>query len=130
MKETFLSRFTPSMMKPESLEAIFVQREELARRVVGLIRDSALTEAKHQTLLVGPRGIGKTHLVSLIYHRVREMEDLRDKLLIAWLREEEWGVASFLDLLLRIFRALQSEYEDAALAERVEALYELPAYSA
>ncbi len=126
MKETFLSRFTPSMMNSEALEAIFVQREELARRIVGLIRDSTLTEAKHHTLLVGPRGIGKTHFVSLIYHRVRKMEDLRTPLLIAWLREDEWGVASFLDLLLRILRALLVEYEDAALAARVESLYELP----
>ena len=37
------------------------------------------------------------------------MDDLGDRLLIAWLREEEWGITSFLDLLLRIFRALQEE---------------------
>ena len=128
--ETFLSRFTPSLMSPEALEAIFVQREDLAQRVVGLVRDSALTEAKHHTLLVGPRGIGKTHLVSLVYHRVRQAEDLRGRLLIAWLREEEWGVASFLDLLLRTLASLQSEQGDAALAERIESLYELPAEEA
>ena len=62
MKTTFLSRFTPSMMKQEDLEAIFVQREALARRMVELIRDSALTPSKHYTLLIGPRGIGKSHL--------------------------------------------------------------------
>ncbi|MBC7930137.1 MAG: tetratricopeptide repeat protein [Rubrivivax sp.] len=130
MTETFLSRFTPSLMSQDALEAIFVGREELARRVVGLIRDSALTEAKHHTLLVGPRGIGKSHFVSLVYHRVRQMEDLRDPLLIAWLREEEWGIASFLDLLLRVLRALQSDYEDGALAGRIEKLYEMPADAA
>jgi DNA-binding transcriptional ArsR family regulator len=54
------------------------------------------------------------------------MDDLRKSLFIAWLREEEWGVTSFLDLLLRIFRALQAEYHDAALAERIETLYNLP----
>ena len=126
VKATFLSRFTPSMMKPEALEAIFVQREGLAGRMVELIRDSALTQSKHHTLLIGPRGIGKTHLVALVYHRVQAMEDLHDRLLIAWLREEEWGVTSFLDLLLRIFRALSAEYDDTALAEQVESLYSLP----
>lgn len=130
MTETFLSRFTPSLMSQEALEAIFVQREELARRVVSLVRDSAMTEAKHHTLLVGPRGIGKTHFVSLVYHRVRQAEDLRGRLLVAWLREEEWGVASFLDLLLRTLASLQTEQGDAALAERIEALYELPAEDA
>lgn len=126
MTTTFLSHFTPSLMKPDALEAIFVQREELVQRITDLIRESALTQSKHYTLLIGPRGIGKTHVMALVYHRIQAMEDLRDRLLIAWLREEEWGVTSFLDLLLSIFRALREEYEDPALAERVESLYSLP----
>jgi DNA-binding transcriptional ArsR family regulator len=112
-------------MPPETLEAVFVQRQALAQRLVELIRESVLTPSKHHSLLIGPRGIGKTHLVSLVYHRVAAMEDLRDRLLISWLREEEWGVCSFLDLLLRVFRALVAEYCDENLAARVEALYGL-----
>jgi tetratricopeptide (TPR) repeat protein len=128
MKNTFISRFTPSLMSPETLEAILVQRHALAERLVELIRVSALTDNKHFQLLIGPRGIGKTHLVSLIYHRVAKMEDLRDKLLIAWLQEEEWGIASFLDLLRGIFRALAKEYPEvyqAELHDDVEKLYNL-----
>ncbi|MBI4639577.1 MAG: tetratricopeptide repeat protein [Candidatus Tectomicrobia bacterium] len=113
-------------MATETLEALFVQREDLAQRIVELIRESALTLSRHYTLLIGPRGIGKTHLIALAYHRIRARNDLRDRLLIAWLREEEWGVTSFLDLLLRIFRAIQAEYNDVALAERIESLYNLP----
>ncbi len=125
MKPTFLSHFTPSLMKPEDLEAIFVQREDLAQRLVELIKESALTSSKHHTLLIGPRGIGKTHLIALTYHRIQKLEDLHDHLLIAWLREEEWGISSFLDLLLRILRALQEEYNDPELTEQIEILYEL-----
>ncbi|MEG4572845.1 tetratricopeptide repeat protein [Microcoleus sp. N3A4] len=128
MKNTFISRFTPSLMSPETLEAILVQRHALAEHLVELIRVSALTDNKHFQLLIGPRGIGKTHLVSLIYHRVAKMEDLRDKLLIAWLQEEEWGVASFLDLLRGIFRAIAKEYKaeyEAELHDDVEKLYDL-----
>lgn len=128
MKSTFLSRFTPSLMPPETLEAIFVQRHGLASDLVEAIRDSVLTQNKHFRLLIGMRGIGKTHMVTLVYHRISKMEDLRDKLVIAWLREEEWGITSFLDLLLRIFRALKEEYPpeyDVKLNQQVEALYEL-----
>jgi tetratricopeptide (TPR) repeat protein len=128
MKNTFISRFTPSLMSPETLEAILVQRHALAEHLVELIRVSALTDNKHFQLLIGPRGIGKTHLVSLIYHRVVKMEDLRDKLLIAWLQEEEWGIASFLDLLRGIFRAIAKEYPEvyqAELHDDVEKLYDL-----
>jgi len=126
MKSNFLSRFTPRSMTHEALESIFVQRHQLADHLVELIRESALTPAKHYTLLIGPRGIGKTHLVSLIYHRVRKREDLRERLLIAWLREEEWGLSSFLDLLLSILRALQQEYQDMQLTEPIELLYSSP----
>ncbi|MGI8972154.1 MAG: MarR family transcriptional regulator [Dehalococcoidia bacterium] len=148
MKTSSLSRLSPCLMSRETLEAIFVQREPLAQRLVELIRDSTLTAAKHQTLvvgpqgigktgpiptaakhhtlLIGPHGIGKTHLISLVYHRIRAAADLHGCLLIAWLREEEWGVTSFLDLFLRIFRALLAEHADPVLSEQVESLYDLP----
>jgi len=126
MTTPFLSHFTPSLMSHEALEAIFVQRESFVTRLVDLSRASVLTPAKHYTLLIGPRGIGKTHLIALLYHRLAAMADLRDHLCIAWLREDEWGVTSFLELLLRIFTALSEEYKDNALAEQVTALYDLP----
>ncbi|MEO9126250.1 MAG: ATP-binding protein, partial [Microcoleus sp.] len=129
MKNTLISRFTPSLMAPETLEAILVQRHTLANYLVENIRESALTANKHYQLLIGPRGIGKTHLVSLIYHRISKMEDLQDKLLIAWLREEEYGIASFLDLLIAILRAIGKEYPaeyQAQLHDAVEGLYESP----
>jgi tetratricopeptide (TPR) repeat protein len=44
---------------------------------------------------------------------------------VAWLREDEWGVTSFLDFLMRILRALPAIEQNASLAERVEALYRL-----
>jgi DNA-binding transcriptional ArsR family regulator len=120
----FLSRFTPSVMAPETLEAIFVQREELAERLISLIEASALSDSKQHNLLIGPRGIGKTHLVSIVYHRVRQLDSFRNnRLVIAWLREEEWGVMSFLDLLLRILRALITECKDRELEGQVESLY-------
>jgi tetratricopeptide (TPR) repeat protein len=128
MKNTIISRFTPSLMAPETLEAILVQRHALANYLVENIRESALTDNKHYPLLIGPRGIGKTHLVSLIYHRIAKMEDLQEKLLIAWLREEEYGIASFLDLLIAILRAIGKEYPAeyrTQLHDAVEALYEL-----
>lgn len=128
---TAIPHFTPSLMSHENLEAIFVQREKLARRIVEVVRESATTQSKHYRLLIGSRGVGKTHLVSLIYHRVRAIEDLRDRLLIAWLREEEWGVTSFLDLLLRIFRAIKAELDRTdlnagrELESRLEPIFEL-----
>jgi tetratricopeptide (TPR) repeat protein len=123
MKSPTIFSFTPSLMNPADLESIFVQREAIAADLVERIRESVLTPTKHHSLIIGARGMGKTHLVSLVYHRVQAMADLKDRILIAWLREEEWGITSFLKLLLRILRAIDSSDPDTQ--ERVEALYKL-----
>ena len=112
--KTLLSVFTPSTMSRATLEAIFVKREALAQRLVENIRDSATTGAKRHALLVGPRGMGKTHLVSLVYHRVRAEQELDARLRIAWMREEERGAPTFLHLLRRVLRVLADEYPNEA----------------
>jgi tetratricopeptide (TPR) repeat protein len=123
MKSPTIFSFTPSLMNAADLESIFVQREAIAADLVERIRESVLTPTKHHSLIIGARGMGKTHLVSLVYHRVQAMADLQERILIAWLREEEWGITSFLKLLLRILRAIDSS--DPAIQQRIEALYEL-----
>ena len=84
----FVSHYTPSLMPQEALEAIFVKREHLAERLVDKAVESVTTASKHHVLLVGPRGIGKTHLMSLLFHRLQDRGELKSKVLIAWLREE------------------------------------------
>jgi tetratricopeptide (TPR) repeat protein len=106
MPTPLLSNFTPSLMSPETLEKIFVQREDLAQDLVDRIILSTTTPAKHHSLLIGARGMGKTHLVSLVYYRLEQHQELADKLMVAWMREDEWGIDSWLDLVVRIFRAL------------------------
>jgi len=96
-------------MPSDLIEGTFVQREEVARRLVEIFEESATRESKHNVLLVGPRGIGKSHLVSLVYHRLKAKEELAEKLCIAYLREDEWGINSFLDLLLHTLRAAFDE---------------------
>jgi tetratricopeptide (TPR) repeat protein len=123
--ELFLSRFTPSMMSADVLEKVFVQRGDLADRLVNIVRKSVLTPSKHHTLVIGSRGIGKTHLLSLVQNRVAGQEDLTERVRIAWLREEEWGVASFLDFLYRILRALAVQYADEELRAETENLFSL-----
>ena len=124
-EQSYLSYFTPSQMSHEMLEAILVKRGSLANRLVTKIQQSALTPTKHQTLLLGPRGMGKSYLVALVYHRVKALPELADKLAIAYFAEEEWSVASLADLLLVILKALEREY--GGLQARIDSLYRLSA---
>lgn len=128
LPNALVSHFTPSLMTSATLEAILVEREDLASELVDEILGSATNPTKAQTLLVGPRGIGKTHLVTLIYHRIRAAKS--ENLCIAWLREEEYGVVSWLDLLLRIFRSLEEEYPGTTPQKELEPLFALPTTTA
>ena len=123
-EQSYLSYFTPSQMSHEMLEAILVKRQSLAAKLVSKVKQSVLTAAKHQTLLLGPRGMGKSYLVALVYHRVKALPELTEKIAIAYFAEEEWSVSSLADLLLVILKALEREY--GGLQEQIAALYRLP----
>ena len=106
------SRYSPGNMDRESLEAVFVGRDDVMEDVLSRINTSIRGRQKHYVVLVGPRGSGKTHLLALAYHRLMvsfDADDARDSVAIALLKEEEWGVASYLDLIVRILRALAEE---------------------
>src|SRR6185437_1821735 len=90
-------------------EEIFVQRHELLADIVERVRESATTGNKHHVLLIGPRGIGKTHLIALLHHRIVQDPSLSEKVRIAWLLEDE-TITSFVQLLKRIYESLADEY--------------------
>jgi tetratricopeptide (TPR) repeat protein len=108
-EQHYISHFSPQRTNPEALESIFVQRHELLADCVERIRESVLSDNKHHLLFIGPRGAGKTHLVTLIAHRIGQQNDLADKLRLAWLNEDEVST-SFLKLLLRMYRDLSIRY--------------------
>ena len=117
MRQGFLrgSRYSPGNMGRESLETLFVGRREVMDDVLSRVSRSVRSAEKHFVLLVGPRGSGKTHFLALAYHRLMDRFDtsnVRDRVAVALLNEEEWGVASFLDLLVRILRALADRAPD------------------
>ncbi|MEO8496801.1 MAG: ArsR family transcriptional regulator, partial [Planctomycetota bacterium] len=122
-KKVHISKFTPSVMDPEMLEAIFVQRQQLAVDTVDRIRESVLNGNKHYMLFVGPRGCGKTHFVSLIFHRLKTIKELRDNLRVAWLNEDKTST-SVLDLNRRIYETLSVDYPDEFPKKRLEVLYD------
>ena len=114
MRQGFLrsSRYSPGNMDRQSLEALFVGRSDVMEDVLSRVITSIRSQAKHYVLLVGPRGSGKTHFLALAYHLSMdrlEAAKVRGSVVVAVLKEEEWGVASFLDLVVRILRALADE---------------------
>jgi tetratricopeptide (TPR) repeat protein len=112
-----LSSFTPSTMSPEVLEAIFVKREPLAERIVDSLTAALVDGDIEHHLAIGPRGMGKTHLLTIVVNRLRH-SGLGHALAIAWLREEEWGVTTVGELYEQVLHQLAADpTSDRSLAD-------------
>ena len=106
-----ISAYTPSNTDPEMLKRSFVQREKLLERIVDRLARSVTTGDKHHILLVGPRGSGKTHLVSLAAWELQSRDDLRDDMRIAWLGEDD-SFTGLVHLAFGVASQLADEYPD------------------
>ena len=106
-----LSRFTPSLMPHELLERLFVVRERTLDAIMARVDAAATTSERNHTLLVGPRGAGKTHLVALAYHRINERRDSGAALQVAWLPEDPWTIVSYRHLLAAVAERLEPPLE-------------------
>jgi len=128
-----ISRFSPGNCAPELLESILVGQQQLVDRLEKVVIDSVETGAGHHWLLVSPRGTGKTHLLAILFNRINGNREIRDRLAIAYMKEEERGVASFLDWLVRILRAFErrderhdESREDFDLKKELKRLTQMP----
>ncbi len=110
-RQPAISAYTPSNTDREVLKRIFVQRERLLDKIVERLARSMLTDDKHHVLLVGPRGSGKTHLVTLVEYELRGREELSDAMRVAWLGEDD-TFTGLIDLALGLADQLATEYPD------------------
>ncbi len=100
-----LPLYTPSNLDLETLEKFFVQRHDLLDRSVRWIRESIDEPKRNHLMFIGPRGSGKTQLTTMIVHRLKAEESLANKMVIAWLGEDDI-VTGYLDFVLQTVRAL------------------------
>ena len=107
-----LSRFTPSLMSRDLLERLFVARDRTLDAILARVDATAATSERNHTLLVGPRGSGKTHLVALVYHRIQERREAGAELQVAWLPEDPWTIVSYRHLLAAVADRLEPALED------------------
>ncbi len=122
-----LQSFSPGWSDPEILEKTLVGRRDLVNRLEELAIDGAGGPNKHQRLIIGFRGSGKTHVLRVIHNRLWSNEELKKNLMIIYLLEDELGVASFLDFVVRLLRAILRWHPDQKeIAQGLEEIYDLP----
>ncbi len=86
-----------------------MQREKLLERVVKRLSRSMTSGDKHHFLLIGPRGSGKTHFVSLVAWDLQQRQELKDVMRIAWLGEDD-SFTGLIHLAFGIAKQLAQEY--------------------
>ncbi|MFM8475143.1 MAG: hypothetical protein ACKOEO_05030, partial [Planctomycetaceae bacterium] len=92
--------------------SITVGREWLLQDTLEILRKGLGKKPKHHFLFIGPRGIGKTHLLSLIEDSVCEDPDLRQAYHVVRFPEESHRILSFSDFLLGFCEILRDTLPD------------------
>ena len=91
-----------------------VAREHLLDDAIESVRGSVGRKSKKHLLFIGPRGIGKTHLLSCIEDAVQSDEALSESVVVVRFPEESNRTLSFADFLIGMCGILKEILEDEA----------------
>lgn len=128
-----LFKYTPALESAETLQQVSVGREQQLHRILKALKEATHSRGHKHFMLVGPRGIGKTHLLLLVYHSVMgtiDSPDIDETVRSSWIpivfAEEEYGITSLLDLLIAVLTRLAERNGDArihTLLQRVNSVH-------
>ncbi|MGB3233110.1 MAG: MarR family transcriptional regulator [Mycobacterium sp.] len=110
--------FTPAAVPPTELDAMTVGRADLLETLTNRISSSARDGSRPHTLLVGPHGAGKTHILHVVLHRALATAATSRSVLPVRIAEDSLAIASYTDLLVEIARAIGPELGEQARALR------------
>jgi tetratricopeptide (TPR) repeat protein len=92
-----LLSFTPSAQDVEVLEALTVGRQALIRELLDDVDELVRRGNRHHRLIIGPRGIGKSHLLTVLADRASKRYG-DSEIQIFLLPEDLWGIRGLVDL--------------------------------
>ena len=107
--------YRSGVTSPDRLRHTSVAREHVLDNSVESLRGSVGRKSKQHLLFIGPRGIGKTHLLDCIEDTVQADETLRANYLIVRFPEESNRTLSFADFLIGLCEILKDVVENEPL---------------
>lgn len=115
--------FGAKSVNPEILEQLLTGRAAAADFFENKVDAIVKNNNNQFWLIIGQRGMGKTHLMSVLHSRIQHYVK-EGKLVTAYFAEEEYGVDNFFDFLLRILNSFIKWYEEdqAYLQKELEIL--------
>ncbi|NOQ24565.1 MAG: tetratricopeptide repeat protein [Bacteroidales bacterium] len=126
-----LLTFGAKSVDPKILEQTLTVRAEIVNEIEKNCVNKTKKSTTWQSLVIAPRGSGKTHLIKVLYHRLKQNKEISNKSVIAYMSEDEVGIANFTDLMVSIIRAfvrygesgsetLESQISEASLIKDLD----------
>ena len=114
--------YNPAQLGGDELEQSFVARQETLADLLRTIRTQAADSPCQHTLLIGPRGMGKTTMGLMCLRRVEQDPALAALWQPVPFHEESYGIGDLADLWLTALRHLAHATGDSQWAEKADAL--------
>jgi tetratricopeptide (TPR) repeat protein len=92
-------KFSPNMASAEERRKTFVARQPILEDLLNRVKMDL--GARH-CILIGPRGIGKTHLLLLLADTIEADKELSAKWLVIRFAEEEYGISTLAEIFQRV----------------------------
>jgi len=121
---TSLLTFNAKIVDPEILEQTLVGRKETLDRLEKELLTKVKNKHTYQSLIIAPRGGGKTHMIQVLYNRLKKNKSISKKILISYMVEDETGIANFLDFMLRILESF-IRYSEVNSKDLKRAIFEI-----
>lgn len=112
-----LFKFRPHKSNIEDLEAISVACEPLIQDILKRLKSWEPGDSRQHYLFIGPRGIGKTHILLLVQNRIIKNKVLYKKWYPLLLPEEAYSITRISDLLITSLEILSNETENEKIKE-------------
>ncbi len=117
-------KYTPALQSPETLKSTLMGRDETLKTIVRVLRNTAKGGSISHLILIGPKGIGKTHMLRTIYHCLKGDIDIigigeyRDSFVPVIFSEEEY-VTNAIKFLRLCIEYLKSERTDIKISDNL-----------
>lgn len=103
--------FGAKSVNPEILKKLLVGRQNTSDYLFDAVKSMVNDRDNQFILIVGQRGMGKTHLLRVLHHSIGDFVKA-NKLVVAYFSEEEYGIDNYFDFLIRVFNAFMRWNED------------------
>lgn len=106
--------YTPSKLTYDELKQMFVSRKGniILNSILKNLEKQKDKSVNQHYLMLGPRGIGKSHLLGMIYYSIKGNANLSKYWIPLWLSEEEYSVITIRDLTDRILGEIEKNFQN------------------